>query len=248
MDHDELLTIDELARRAGTTTRNVRVYQERGLLPPPQRRGRVGLYGPEHLLRLQLVLRMLGRGYPLSAILELVKAWEEQRDLGDVLGLEEALAAPYVSEAPVRISRSSFEALFGVDLPVQRAIKAGMVRADGDDLVATSPRFFEVGAELIGDGIPPEAVIETALEIRAAVDRIAEVCVGMVNEHVWQRFVDAGMPADERERMAAVITRMRPRAEAAVVAALAQSMQEKVDEVFAESLQALAQRSRRGVG
>ena len=27
--------IDDLARAAGTTARNVRAYQERGLLPPP---------------------------------------------------------------------------------------------------------------------------------------------------------------------------------------------------------------------
>ena len=36
------MTIDELARRAGTTTRNVRSYQTRGILPPPRMVGRVG--------------------------------------------------------------------------------------------------------------------------------------------------------------------------------------------------------------
>ena len=87
MTDKELFTVDELARAAGTTVRNVRVYQDRGLLPPPERRGRVGLYGPDHLRRLRLVLRMLERGYPLAAIRELVEAWEEQRDLGSVLGL-----------------------------------------------------------------------------------------------------------------------------------------------------------------
>ncbi|MGY2062272.1 MerR family transcriptional regulator, partial [Nocardia gipuzkoensis] len=33
-------TIDELAREAGTTVRSVRVYHERGVLPPPQVKGR----------------------------------------------------------------------------------------------------------------------------------------------------------------------------------------------------------------
>ena len=36
--------IDDLAREAGTTVRNVRVYQDRGLLPPPRREGRAGIY------------------------------------------------------------------------------------------------------------------------------------------------------------------------------------------------------------
>lgn len=31
--------IDELAHAAGTTSRNVRAYRERGLLPPPRKRG-----------------------------------------------------------------------------------------------------------------------------------------------------------------------------------------------------------------
>src|SRR5918911_2952701 len=104
MSDQEFMTVDELARAAGTTVRNVRVYQDRGLLPPPERRGRIGLYGPDHLRRLRLVLRMLERGYPLAAIRELVEAWEERRDLGDVLGLEEVMTAPYVKEAPVRVA------------------------------------------------------------------------------------------------------------------------------------------------
>jgi len=66
MAGEELWTIDELAQRAGTTVRKVRVYHDRGVLRPPYRKGRVGLYGPEHLHRLQLVLRMLRRGYPLA--------------------------------------------------------------------------------------------------------------------------------------------------------------------------------------
>ena len=36
--------IDELAAAAETSVRNVRVYQERGLLAPPRRVGRTGVY------------------------------------------------------------------------------------------------------------------------------------------------------------------------------------------------------------
>src|SRR5258708_15230900 len=38
------LTIDELARRAGLPVRTIREYHTMRLLPPPQRRGRVGLF------------------------------------------------------------------------------------------------------------------------------------------------------------------------------------------------------------
>ena len=36
--------IDDLAREAGTTTRNIRGYQDRGLIPRPIRRGRIAVY------------------------------------------------------------------------------------------------------------------------------------------------------------------------------------------------------------
>src|SRR5437764_215117 len=55
----ERLTVDELARNAGITTRNVRAYQERGLLPPPTRVGRVGYYDERHLARLSIIGELL---------------------------------------------------------------------------------------------------------------------------------------------------------------------------------------------
>ena len=48
-------TIDELAREAGMTVRNVRSHHARGLLPPPEVRGRTGFYGTEHVERLRLI-------------------------------------------------------------------------------------------------------------------------------------------------------------------------------------------------
>jgi DNA-binding transcriptional MerR regulator len=245
MPEEEVLTIDELARRAGTTTRNVRVYQDRGLLPPPQRKGRLGLYGPDHLRRLQLVLRMLRRGYPLAAIRELVEAWESERNIGDVLGLEEVMTDPYIKEAPVRFARDAALSMLGNDeVALKRAVSAGILVADRDEYVVDNPRFLEIAAELVADGIPAQAVIACAVEIQAAADRLASVMVGVVDKHIWSDFVDAGMPAKDRERIAALIGRMRPRAEAAVAAALAASMQDKVDATFTETLEQLAKRSR----
>ncbi|MFF8960470.1 MerR family transcriptional regulator [Streptomyces sp. NPDC014894] len=71
-------SIQEIARRAGTTSRTLRHYGELGLLEP-SRVGRNGYryYGPEALVRLQriLLLRELGLGLP--AIAEVLRG---QRD------------------------------------------------------------------------------------------------------------------------------------------------------------------------
>ena len=81
------MIIDELARRAGTTTRNVRLYQSRGLLPSPQRRGRVAYYNDGHLARLQLIARLQEHGFSLASIDHLLQAWGQNRGLHDILGL-----------------------------------------------------------------------------------------------------------------------------------------------------------------
>jgi DNA-binding transcriptional MerR regulator len=239
-----LLTIDELARAAGTTVRNVRVYQDRGLLAPPERRGRLGLYGPDHLRRLRLVLRMLGRGYPLAAIRELLEAWEEQRDIGSVLGLEEVITAPYQTEGPRRLPAARFRELLGGDeVAAARAVETGLAHLDGDDVVIPNPRFFDVGLELLGEGFPPRAMVEVAAEIARAMDQVAQVCVSFVSEHLWREFLDAGLPAADAERVAGVIQRMRPRAQAAADAALAEAMEKHSDAVFTRTAERLASKS-----
>jgi DNA-binding transcriptional MerR regulator len=81
------MTIDDLARTTGTTTRNVRAMQTGGLLAPPSLRGRVGTYDSEHVARVQAVLRLQARGFSRAAIRELFSAWEVGSTLEDILGL-----------------------------------------------------------------------------------------------------------------------------------------------------------------
>ena len=66
--------INELAQVSGVSVRNIRVYQDRGLLPPPTIRGRTGCYSDEHLVPLNLISRMLERGYTFATISELLHA------------------------------------------------------------------------------------------------------------------------------------------------------------------------------
>ncbi|MCK5752949.1 MAG: MerR family transcriptional regulator, partial [Mycobacterium sp.] len=66
--------INELAEVSGVSVRNIRVYQDRGLLPPPKIKGRTGWYSTEHLVRLNLISRLLERGYTFATISELLLA------------------------------------------------------------------------------------------------------------------------------------------------------------------------------
>ena len=95
--------IDDLARVAGMTTRNVRAYQDRGLLPPPRRSGRVALYDDAHVARLKLIGSMLERGYTTAHIAEMLTAWQRGKNLADVLGVEEELIGPRDGTRPASL-------------------------------------------------------------------------------------------------------------------------------------------------
>lgn len=69
--------LDELARLPGTTTRNIRVYRDRGLLHPPLRVGRIVLFNDTHLTRLRLITSMLDRGYTIAHVNEMLSGWEQ---------------------------------------------------------------------------------------------------------------------------------------------------------------------------
>jgi DNA-binding transcriptional MerR regulator len=81
------LTVDQLARAGGTTTRQVRALQSHGLLPRPRLVGRTGYYDYEHLERLRTLQRLQADGFSLAAIATLMRAWQEGATLAEVLGV-----------------------------------------------------------------------------------------------------------------------------------------------------------------
>src|SRR5712691_3756479 len=87
-------TVDELARASGLNTSTIRLYRQRGLLPPPEMQGRTGYFDDGHVARLRLIGELQERGFSLASIKDLVESWESGRNLDAVLGMERALAQP----------------------------------------------------------------------------------------------------------------------------------------------------------
>lgn len=84
------LRIDEAARTAGVSTRNIRAYQSLGLVPPPRLVGRVGFYDADHLQRLEAIGRLQARGFSLAGIKQLFDAYDRGEPLAALLGLPPA--------------------------------------------------------------------------------------------------------------------------------------------------------------
>ncbi|APR84196.1 HTH-type transcriptional regulator cueR [Minicystis rosea] len=60
--------LEDLARAADVSPRTVRYYVQRGLLPPPEFRGKDTTYGAEHLSRLVAIKRLQQARLPLEEI------------------------------------------------------------------------------------------------------------------------------------------------------------------------------------
>jgi DNA-binding transcriptional MerR regulator len=230
--------IDELARAAGMTVRNVRVYQERGLLPPPRREGRVGLYDEAHLARLRLIGGLLERGYGFAHIGELVSAWERGRDLGDLLGLEAALTGPWSDEIPDYVTADELAQMYGgqtTEDTTNRAIQLGILELEGDRFRVPSPRILHAGAELVAAGIPLSAVLDLAGQLQADIDHSAGLLVQAVATHIVSTHGADWIPTgEELPQLAELIGRLRPLAQMAVDAYLAQAMERHVRAVLGE--------------
>jgi DNA-binding transcriptional MerR regulator len=85
------MSVDELARAAETTTRNLRALQTAGVLLSPDIVGRTAHYGTSHLSRLETVLRLQRQGFSITSIRILFEASSAGRTLEEVLGLDDAV-------------------------------------------------------------------------------------------------------------------------------------------------------------
>lgn len=171
------MTIDALARAGGSTVRNVRAYQDRGLLPPPVRRGRKGYYSQLHLARLRLIVGLLERGFSLANIAELVEAWQQGRELSEVLGLEDELTRPWSREVPTLVSATGLKRLLGGNYrpsDLARAIELGIIRREGLRFRIISPRIVAVAAELARIGVPLSDMVDIMAGLRANVEQVAD--------------------------------------------------------------------------
>lgn len=230
--------IEELADKARTTVRNVRAYQERGILPPPRREGRVAIYGDAHLARLRVIGSLLERGYSLGNIAELIDAWARGSDLRELLGLEQAITGPFADEPEESLSFGELAELFGTSDPVAvaKGIAIGLFSVDKDRVVVPSTRLLRAGAELHAAGIPLAALLDEIEALRGDVDRIAGRFVDLVMTHVFDPYARSFPVAKEAARLAELVRRVRPLAEVVVVTELGRALDKHVRARLGERL------------
>ncbi|WP_055532030.1 MerR family transcriptional regulator [Streptomyces graminilatus] len=174
----------ELAGLAGITVRTLRFYRERKLIPPPRREGRIAWYDDHHLARLRTISALLERGHTLNGIAELAEAFDNGRDVADLLGL----GAP-TEETPVRLTPEELADRFGPDATPENlaaSMDLGYLGTDGEQIVHISRGLLDASAALVQEGIPLSAVLAAGRRVRDHADALAEIFTDVLLTHAPQ--------------------------------------------------------------
>lgn len=190
------LAIDGLARQAQLPVRTIREYHTMRLLPPPERRGRIGIYGPRHAQRLELIARLQQRGYSLAGIRDLLQAWDAGTNLTALLGVEPGQTA--LDETPLRLTRAELSArlpaLSGPSL--RRACSIGLVQPDGEEFLVRSPALLALVADGTTTGIPLNEMLDLAGTLCRELTSLADVIAGLIVERLLPP-LEAGQRLDD---------------------------------------------------
>lgn len=235
------MTIDELSHETGVSSRNIRYYQTRGLLPPPTVEGRSGYYGREHVERLELIADMQAEGLNLQAVGWLLGG-AGSVDSGEVRRLKRAVLDGWVAEQPVEVG---VDELLGeaqeAGLPpeaTERGIRLGLVEPTEDPAKwrVKLPSVLEAGRELAAMGLDPNRSLDVLEQMRRHLEPIAAEFVKLFDEAVLAPWDARGRPADEWPAIRESVDRIRPLAGEAVIAVFHQMMAEVITDRLAEEV------------
>ena len=186
--------VSEIAEAAGVAVDTVRFYQGRGLIPPPERRGRFAIYTGRHLERLRRIRSLLDAGFSLAQIRKLLDETPTRENESAATErpstertLLDALATRSVGEGTV--SRHELAEETGVPLAlVSAAIQAGLIspiEIQGEERFPRSDLEMIASAlEILEMGMPLDRLLELAALHAASVDQLAEKAIDLFDDYV----------------------------------------------------------------
>ncbi|MCP2297433.1 MerR HTH family regulatory protein [Nocardia amikacinitolerans] len=245
--------IDDLARAAGTTTRNVRAYQERGLLPPPiGKDGRASIYGEAHLDRLRLIDALLQRGFTTAHIADFITSWETGKDLTEVLGLQHAVTASWAKAETFEVPRELIDTLLGSEAGdlVDRLTEMKLVRVEGETVVFTDTQLLASFAELHEYGLELRTLIEIYAKVADRIDDITHIMITAAKQHIIDEHGPGWLPQTSAEiaETTTMLNKMRELATTSVHATLARSLDVTLRRELGDYLATAAEREAKRTG
>ncbi|MDQ3761612.1 MAG: MerR family transcriptional regulator [Actinomycetota bacterium] len=213
----EQLTIAGLAARTGFSVRTIRFYTGMGLIPPPAVRGRLGLYDECHVARLEVIRDLQRLGFTLAAIEGYLARIPLDRSPED-LALHRALLAPWLPEEPTVVDRAELDARAGRTLDddeLAQLARLGVIRRDGacDDVktwTLTSPDMLGYGLSLLDTEMDFAVQLAAKQIIERHISALATELVALFHDTVLREYRERGRPAELRDRLIALLERLKP--------------------------------------
>lgn len=226
------VTLDELARLSGMTARNVRAHQERGLLPPPEVRGRTGWYTQDHLDRLRMVAELQAEGLSLAAVRRTMRDVPPGR-AGHALAVRRNLLDGWDVEQPEVFPLEELQGWFGneIDEILERSAALGLMIRLEDGVEVLAPSLLGALRDLAGLGVPATAVLDVQKRLARATDEIAKLFADFVLREVWHE--DKSGSASDLVELGELVDTLRPLAVRATVTNLGRSLSRQVERTLA---------------
>ena len=193
--------VEQLASSCAVSVDTVRYYQSRGLLPQPEREGRVAWYGPEHAERIRQIRSLQTKGLTLAAI---------RRVVAGELGPADADLAAAVAAArgdggahTELLSLEGFSQRSGVPASLIQAVEREGIRlgrsVDGEERYTTGDiDLVRSALRLLEFGLPLGDLLALARDADASMRRLAERAVELFDEHVRKPIRDTAGDDDRR--------------------------------------------------
>jgi DNA-binding transcriptional MerR regulator len=221
------MTIDELARRVDMTARNIREWQTMGVLPPPERRGRIGIYSADHMTRIERIKSLRAEGFPLDVIRRMLRSAESAPD---VRRLAAEVFDPANLTTSMELKREDLADRLGRD--AERHLSAcGLIDVlDENVVVITDTSTFDYVEKLVAIGLPLDKVAETLTQMADHHLASVQTLVGLYRETIWEPFVGSGLPTEQWRTIADKTGQLRPLA----IGLGIQAFRRAIDEVVAK--------------
>jgi DNA-binding transcriptional MerR regulator len=194
--------VEQLAAACEVSVDTVRYYQSRGLLPPPEREGRVAWYGPEHAARIREVRALRGKGLTLAAI---GRVLDGNRGGPDVDLAAAVQAARGDADPEELLTLEEFAQRSGVPASLIQAVEREGIRlgrrVGGVERYTPADTEMVRGAlRLLEYGLPLGELLALARDANDAMVELAERAVELFDEHVRRPIRDTAASDDDAAR------------------------------------------------
>jgi len=201
------MTIDELARRVDMTARNIREWQTNGLVPPPQRRGRIGIYGDDHIAHIERIKSLRAQGFPLDIIRRILD--QSGQSAPEVRRMASEVLSPANLTGSLEMKRVDLAEQFGAEAE-RYFTDCGLIEIVDDELlVITDTATFDYVEKLIAVGLPLDKIARALAHMTDHQIASMQPFVELYRDEVWEPFLRAGLPIDEWPTIAEKTVQLR---------------------------------------